>query len=79
MDAAGGTVMQAENDDEREVSDRDLGFIRRIDPEQGEVMVDVEGPEVASDVGELDELVPAYATMVHKAQGAEDPVVVSPS
>ena len=28
------------------------------------------------DVGELDELVPAYATTVHKAQGSQYPAVV---
>jgi ATP-dependent exoDNAse (exonuclease V) alpha subunit len=30
---------------------------------------------VAYDLGELDEVVPAYATTVHKAQGSEDPAV----
>jgi exodeoxyribonuclease V alpha subunit len=56
----------------------DLGFIARIDPERGEVVIDFDGREVAYEVGELDELVPAYATTVHKAQGAEDPAVVIP-
>ena len=35
-------------------------------------------PLEASDVSELDELVPAYATTVPKAQGSEDPAVVIP-
>ena len=69
--------MQAENDYDKDVYNGDLGFITRIDPEQGELVVDFEGREVAYDVGELDELVPAYATTVHKAQGSEDPAVVS--
>jgi ATP-dependent exoDNAse (exonuclease V) alpha subunit len=56
----------------------DLGFIARIDPERGEVVIDFDGREVAYEVGELDELVPASETTVHKAQGAEDPAVVVP-
>ncbi len=76
--AVGDKVMQAENDYDKDVYNGDLGFIARIDPEQGEVVVDFEGREVAYDVGELDELVPAYATTVHKAQGSEYPAVVIP-
>ncbi len=76
--AAGDKVMQAENDYDKAVYNGDLGFITRIDPEEGEVVVDFEGREVAYDVGELDALVPAYATMVHKAQGSEYPAVVIP-
>jgi exodeoxyribonuclease V alpha subunit len=41
-------------------------------------VIDFEGREVAYDVGELDEVVPAYATTVHKAQGSEYPAVVIP-
>ena len=58
--------------------ERLLGFIVRIDSDAGEVVVDFEGREVAYDVGELDKLVPAYATTVHKAQGSEYPAVVIP-
>ena len=60
------------------VDNGDLGVIRRIDPERGEAEIGFEGREVAYDLGELDEPVPAYATMVHKAQGSEDPAVVIP-
>jgi exodeoxyribonuclease V alpha subunit len=56
----------------------DLGFITRIDPDAAEVVIDFEGREVAYDYGELDEVVPAYATTVHKAQGSEYPAVVIP-
>ena len=41
-------------------------------------MIDFEGREVAYDYGELDEVVPAYATTVHKAEGSEYPAVVIP-
>ncbi len=76
--SVGDKVMQAANDYDKDVYNGDLGFIARIDPEQGEVVVDFEGREVAYDFGELDELAPAYATTVHKAQGSEYPAVVVP-
>jgi exodeoxyribonuclease V alpha subunit len=41
-------------------------------------VVDFEGREVAYDFGELDALVLAYATTIHKAQGSEYPAVVIP-
>ena len=47
-------------------------------PEEGELVVGFEGREVAYDFGELDELVLAYATTVHKSQGSEYPAVVIP-
>ena len=76
--AVGDKVMQVANDYDKDVYNGDLGFITRIHPEQGEVAVDFEGREVAYDLGELDAVVPAYATTVPKAQGAEDPAVVIP-
>src|SRR5271156_3212343 len=39
---------------------------------------DFDGREVTYGFGELDELVLAYATTIHKAQGSEYPVVVIP-
>ncbi len=52
--------------------------MRRIDLEEGELAVDFEGREIAYGFGELDELVLAYATTVHKSQGSEYPAVVIP-
>ena len=40
--------------------------------------MDFDGRIVEYDVTELDELVHAYATTVHKAQGSEYPIVVMP-
>ena len=74
----GDKVMQVANDHEREVYNGDLGIVARIDMEEGELVVDFEGREVAYGFGELDELVLAYATTVHKSQGSEYPAVVIP-
>jgi exodeoxyribonuclease V alpha subunit len=74
----GDKVMQIVNDHERGVYNGDLGIVRRIEAENGELVVDFEGRDVAYGFGELDELVLAYATTVHKSQGSEYPAVVIP-
>ena len=74
----GDKVMQVVNDHERRVYNGDLGVVARMDMEEGELVVDFEGREVAYGFGELDELVLAYATTVHKSQGSEYPAVVVP-
>src|SRR5690349_17890715 len=75
---AGDKVMQVVNDHEREVYNGDLGIVRRVDVEDGELVVGFEGREVTYDFGELDALALAYATTVHKSQGSEYPAVVIP-
>jgi exodeoxyribonuclease V alpha subunit len=74
----GDKVMQVTNDYDREVYNGDLGVICRIDLEEGELVVRFEEREVVYSFGELDELVLAYATTIHKAQGSEYPAVVIP-
>ena len=75
---AGDKVMQVENDYDKDVYNGDLGFVRAVDAEAGEVLVEFDGREVAYGFGELDELVLAYATTIHKSQGSEYPAVVIP-
>src|SRR3954469_5513602 len=74
----GDKVMQVANDYDKDVFNGDLGLVKAIDAEAGELVADFDGREVAYDFGELDELVLAYATTVHKAQGSEYPAVVMP-
>ena len=74
----GDKVMQVENDYDKDVYNGDLGFVRAVDPEAGEVLVEFDGRQVAYGFGELDELVLAYATTIHKSQGSEYPAVVIP-
>jgi exodeoxyribonuclease V alpha subunit len=65
----GDKVMQVANDDEKEVFNGDLGLVRAVDAEAGELLVDFDGREVPYVFGELDALVLAYATTVHKTTG----------
>ncbi|WP_264815316.1 SF1B family DNA helicase RecD2, partial [Acidomonas methanolica] len=74
----GDKVMQIANDYDRDVFNGDLGVIDRIDIEEGELTVSFDGREVVYGFGELDELVLAYATTIHKSQGSEYPAVVIP-
>jgi UvrD-like helicase C-terminal domain len=52
--------------------------VSRIDIEESELKVDFDGREVIYGFTELDELVLAYATTIHKSQGSEYPAVVIP-
>ena len=74
----GDKVMQIENDYDKDVYNGDLGVVSRIDMEEGELAVDFDGRKVTYGFGELDELVLAYATTIHKSQGSEYPAVVIP-
>ena len=74
----GDKVMQVVNDYDRDVFNGDLGVITGVDMEEGELRVSFDGREVAYGFGELDELVLAYATTIHKSQGSEYPAVVIP-
>jgi exodeoxyribonuclease V alpha subunit len=76
--APGDKVMQVENDYEREVYNGDLGIVRRIDRESSELVAVFDGRDVTYGFDELDELVLAYATTIHKSQGSEYPAVVIP-
>jgi exodeoxyribonuclease V alpha subunit len=74
----GDKVMQVENDYDKDVYNGDHGMVSRIDMEESEVSVEFDGREVIYGFGDLDELVLAYATTIHKSQGSEYPAVVIP-
>jgi exodeoxyribonuclease V alpha subunit len=74
----GDKVMQVRNNYDLDVYNGDIGQVVRIDEEERQVVVRVEGREVVYDTADLDELVLGYACSVHKSQGSEYPVVVLP-
>jgi exodeoxyribonuclease V alpha subunit len=76
--AIGDKVMQIENDYDKEVYNGDIGFVGAIDLELGEMTIAFDGRPVAYAFGELDQIVLAYATTIHKSQGSEFPAVVIP-
>jgi exodeoxyribonuclease V alpha subunit len=63
---------------DKDVYNGDLGVVLRIDMEESELTVDFDSREVVYGFGELDELVLAYATTIHKSQGSEYPAVLIP-
>jgi exodeoxyribonuclease V alpha subunit len=74
----GDKVLQTRNNYDKEVFNGDVGRITAFDEIDQELTIDFEGRMVTYDFGELDELVPAYAMTVHKAQGSEFPAIVIP-
>src|SRR5262249_12929457 len=74
----GDKVMQTSNNYQKEVFNGDIGRILAVEAIDQEVRIDFDGREVSYEFGELDELTQAYATTVHKAQGAEYPAVIIP-
>lgn len=76
--AVGDKVMQVENDYDKEVYNGDVGFVEAIDLEAGEMTIDFDGRSVSFQFGELDQVVLAYATTIHKSQGSEYPAVIIP-
>ncbi|MEB3220979.1 MAG: ATP-dependent RecD-like DNA helicase [Candidatus Sericytochromatia bacterium] len=76
--SVGDKVMQIENNHDQEVYNGDIGLVSAIDLEQQALTVTFDGRPVTYAFGELDELVLAYATTIHKSQGSEYPAVVMP-
>ena len=71
-------VIQMENDYQKEVFNGDIGQVLSLDPDEREITVRFDKREVLYSFDELDQLAPAYAITIHKAQGSEFPAVVIP-
>jgi exodeoxyribonuclease V alpha subunit len=74
----GDKVMQTRNNYDKNVYNGDIGFVQGIDLVNQTLAVDFEGHPAEYEWSEADELTLAYAVSVHKAQGAEFPVIVMP-
>jgi len=71
-------VMQIKNNYDKEVFNGDIGIIESVNETDRTLKVNFDGRSIEYDITELDELVHAYATTIHKAQGSEYPIVVMP-
>ncbi|MBP3277375.1 MAG: ATP-dependent RecD-like DNA helicase [Butyrivibrio sp.] len=71
-------VMQIKNNYDKEVFNGDIGIIESVNDTDRTLTVNFDDRSIEYDVTELDELVHAYATTIHKAQGSEYPIVVMP-
>ena len=72
----GDRVMQMRNNYDKDVFNGDVGFVGDVDEEEETLAVDFDGRKVEYARDDLDELVLAYASTVHKSQGSEYPAVV---
>ena len=71
-------VMQIRNNYDKKVFNGDIGRIATIDAAEQKITVLFDERSVEYDFSELDELLLAYATSVHKYQGSECPCIVIP-
>lgn len=71
-------VMQIKNNYDKNVFNGDIGTITAIDAEDRTLTISYYGVGVEYDATELDEVVLAYATTVHKSQGSEYKIVIAP-
>ncbi len=74
----GDKVMQIRNNYDRDVYNGDIGKITSINRPNTELTVTFEDRPVVYSFVDMDEIVLAYATSVHKSQGSEYPAVVLP-
>ena len=74
----GDKVMQIKNNYEKDVFNGDIGIVCDVNTDDRELTVRFDDNYVIYDSSELDELVLAYATTIHKAQGSEFPYVIMP-
>ncbi len=76
--APGDKVIQNLNNYDKEVFNGDIGRILDIDAEQGTLLIDFDGRDIAYESNELDEISLAYVISIHRSQGSEYPCVVIP-
>ena len=76
--SVGDRVMQTANNKELGIHNGDIGYITAIDKKEGLVSVDFSGDPVELAYSDLDDLMLAYASTIHKSQGSEFKAVILP-
>ena len=74
----GDKVMQIKNNYDKIVFNGDIGFIENVNQEDRTVNISFDDKSIEYDYTELDEIILAYASTVHKSQGSEYPIVIAP-
>jgi len=74
----GDKVMQIRNNYQKEVFNGDIGWIRKIDLFEQEMLIEFDDRLVKYEFSEIDEIVLAYAASIHKYQGSECVCVIIP-
>ena len=72
----GDKVMQVRNNYDLDIFNGDIGRVVAVDPEERELTALFDDRPLLLSDDDLDDLVPAYACTIHKAQGSEYPAVV---
>ena len=71
-------VMQLRNNYDKDIYNGDIGRIVGANKEEGIIIVDFYGRKIEYSSDDIDELVLAYATTIHKSQGNEFKAVILP-
>ena len=74
----GDKVMQIRNNYEKEIFNGDIGTVECVNLQERTLKVNFDQHIIEYEASELADLVHAYATTIHKAQGSEYPIVVMP-
>jgi exodeoxyribonuclease V alpha subunit len=74
----GDKVMQISNNYDKDVYNGDIGIIIAVDKNEREITINFDSKQVVYEYDELDEIVHAYATTIHKSQGSEYSAVIIP-
>jgi exodeoxyribonuclease V alpha subunit len=74
----GDKVMQTKNNYTKDVYNGDIGFIASVDDEEALITIRFDDRDVEYAFDELDDIILAYASTIHKSQGSEYDAVVIP-
>jgi exodeoxyribonuclease V alpha subunit len=74
----GDKVMQTSNNYDKDIYNGDIGIISEINKTEQELTISFDNRKAVYEYGELDEIIHAYATTIHKSQGSEYHTVIIP-